>query len=60
MVLATEARETFCPDDLNWNTKACAEMIVDLPEPEVPKNPSLLTIGLEIIGEVTLPEDSEE
>jgi len=58
LTLASEATETFCPEELQWGTKICAEMTVNLPEPQLPKTPSLLSVGLEIIAEIAASDDS--
>ena len=57
LTLASEASETFCPEELQWGTKVCAEMVINLPDPVLPKTPSLLTVGLEIISEIAARED---
>ncbi|KAI1291935.1 hypothetical protein HDE_07517 [Halotydeus destructor] len=55
VALVSELTETFCAVDLVWGSKACADLTIDLPEPDMPKEKAhtAFPIMLEIISGLT-------
>lgn len=54
-----EMMETFCPANLVWGSKECANLVSNLPEASLPKdrNVTILPIMMDILKEFSIPDE---